>query len=129
MGSAIYCPSCRLPQPLAHRYCARCGTSLPTELVAGAADAGSAKTFRFFAGIKVDDKDPENAYLRVSCYREDRTFTSPEGTVTIPGHHVRFSVWVDNMAVCVISLPEVEARELAGYLESDLDGLLDRVVS
>ena len=119
----MFCPWCRLEQPSAHHYCPRCGGSLPTQLVPSDAADLSSKTFRYFAGIKVDERDPEGAYLRVTCYREDRRFESDEGSVTIPGHHVRFSIWVGNTCTCVISVPEVEARELTSYLAHELDGL------
>ena len=119
----MFCPWCRLEQPSAHRYCPRCGGSLPSDLFSSDAADHSSKTFRYFAGIKVDERDPEGAYLRVSCYREDRTFVTGEGSVTVPGHHVRFSIWVGNTCTCVISVPEVEARQLAEYLASELDGL------
>lgn len=63
------------------------------------------KTARFFAGLRVDDEDPENAFLRVSSYRL--------------GNHVRFSVWVGDRARCVVSIPESEARELAAFLTAE----------
>ena len=78
------------------------------------------KKTRFFAGTKVSDKDPEGSFLRVSCYLEEQTFDTPEGSVTIPGHHVRFSMWNDSEARCVLSLPETEARALAEFILDDL---------
>jgi hypothetical protein len=66
------------------------------------------KAARFFAGLRVDDEDPENAFLRVSSYRLD--------------NHVRFSVWVGDRARCVISIPESEARELAAFLAAETQG-------
>jgi hypothetical protein len=63
------------------------------------------KTARFFAGLRAADDDPENAYLRVTSYRD--------------GHHVRFSVWVGDRAQCVMSIPESEARELAAFLTAE----------
>jgi hypothetical protein len=118
----IFCPRCRLHQSVDHRFCVRCGAGLPRELVQGI-DSEAAKTFRFFAGVKVDERDHEGAFLRVSSYRRDQTFVTDEGSVTLPGHHVRFSVWVDNAAVCVISLPEAEARDLAEFLIGELCNL------
>ncbi len=64
------------------------------------------KTARFFAGLRVADEDPADAFLRVTSYRD--------------GHHVRFSVWVDDRARCVISIPESEARELVEFLGAEL---------
>jgi hypothetical protein len=79
-----------------------------------------AKSSRWFAGVKVGDGDPEGAYLRVSCYREEQVFEAPEGEVRIPGHHVRFSVWAGQEAKCVLSIAESEARELSEFLESNV---------
>lgn len=124
MIETMFCPWCRLEQSSSHRFCPRCGGPLPAGPLEDPHLSGErTKTFRFFAGIKVDDRDPENAYLRVSCYRKERTFTSPQGSVTIPGHHVRFSIWVGGEAVCVLSLPEAEAGELSKYLVAELNGL------
>lgn len=121
----IYCPSCRLHQPVDHVFCARCGRALPTQLI----KEPPAKRVRFFAGIKVSDGDPEGAFLRVSCYLKDQLFESPEGSVTIPGHHVRFSVWVGKEARSVISIPEAEARELAQFISDELGRLNNPLVT
>jgi hypothetical protein len=117
--SSIFCPRCSLEQPVRHRFCVRCGQSLPTDLL----EEGPAKRVRFFAGVKVTDTDREGAFLRVSCYLKEQTFSSDEGSVTIPGHHVRFSVWVGTEAKCVISIPETEARELADFIGTELGRL------
>ncbi len=119
---ALFCPSCRLRQPVSHRFCLRCGKRLPRYLMRSEQGA-EAKTLRIFAALRVTENDPEHAYLRVSCYKKDQTFEAPEGAVTVPGHHVRFSIWSVDRAICALSLPEVEARELAEYLISELDGL------
>ncbi|HEX2294713.1 MAG TPA: hypothetical protein VHN37_05325 [Actinomycetota bacterium] len=65
------------------------------------------KTARLFAGLRVDDEDPENAFLRVTRYHQG------------PGGHVRFSVWVGDRARCVISIPEGEARDLVAFLAAE----------
>jgi hypothetical protein len=78
------------------------------------------KASRFFAGVKVADTDPSGGFLRVSCYRDQQIIHSPEGSVVVPGHHVRFSVWSDAEARCVISLPETEARALLDFVASEL---------
>ena len=65
------------------------------------------KTARFFAGLRAADEDPEDAFLRVTSYRD--------------GHHVRFSVWVGDTARCVVSIPESEARELAAFLTAETE--------
>ena len=112
----IFFPDCRLEQPAQHRFCVRCGSHLPTELL----DVTPVKTTRFFAGIKATPGDPEQAYLRVSCYLKEQSFETEEGSVTIPGHHVRFSVWTDDQAQCVISIPETEAADLVTFITSQL---------
>ena len=113
---SIYCPSCRLEQPVEHTFCVRCGTALPADLL----EREPVKTARFFAGVRVDGEDPENAFLRVSSYRRNQVLEAPEGSIEIAGNHVRFSVWVDDRARCVISLPESEARELVTFLAEEL---------
>lgn len=83
-------------------------------------DSGRVKAARYFPGVKVSDGDPEGAFLRVTCYLKEQVFESPEGSVTIPGRHVRFSVWVGNEARCVMSIPESEARDLAAFVTDEL---------
>lgn len=112
----IFCPSCRLEQPADHTFCVACGESLPAHLLG----RDPAKSARFFAGVRVDGEDPENAFLRVTSYRRSQVLEAPEGTVEIAGNHVRFSVWVDDRARCVISIPESEARELVTFLAAEL---------
>ena len=110
----LFCPKCRLQQPVDHHWCVACGEALPSHLVA----ERSAKVARFFAGIKVGDDDPENGFLRVSCYSWDHRIESPEGSVSMPGSHVRVSMWVDDQARCVMSLPSSEALEMATFILS-----------
>ena len=112
----MFCPGCRLEQPTSHSFCVRCGGDLPSDLLA----EQPFKRARFFAGVKVADEDPEGGYLRVSCYRREHRIDRPEGSVVLPGHHVRFSVWVDSEVKCVLSIPESEARELAAFLRAEL---------
>jgi hypothetical protein len=83
------------------------------------------KSARFFAGVKVGPDDPENAYLRVSCYRTSERLEAPEGSVVVPGNHVRFSVWWRDEARCVMSISESEARDLAEFLARELGKLED----
>ena len=112
----IHCPQCGLSQPAVHLYCIACGVSLPSHLLPDA----QAKSARFFAGVPVADGDPQGAFLRVSCYLKEQTFTSAEGAVTIPGRHVRFSVWVGDEARCVLSIPETEAVDLARFIAAEM---------
>lgn len=113
---AIYCPTCGLEQPLQHRFCVRCGHELPTSLL-----RPPGKHARFFAGVKVDQDDPEQGYLRVSCYTRDERIESDGGELTYPAEHVRFSVWVDDTARCVLSIPASEANELAAFLTAEFE--------
>jgi hypothetical protein len=117
----VFCPRCRFEQSAAHTFCPRCGAALPAD----STQPASAKAVRYFAATKVGSDDPESAFLRVSSYRRDQHIVSPEGSVTIPGHHVRFSVWVGDAAVCALSLPESEARELGEFLIGELAQLED----
>jgi len=119
----MFCPQCRLSQSAAHRFCPRCGSTLFSNGVNPAAGLHlerPAKASRFFAGAKVADSDLPGAFLRVSCYRDEQVIHSPEGSVAVPGHHVRFSVWSVAEARCVISLPENEARALIDFVSEEL---------
>ena len=111
----IYCPLCRLEQPSEHRYCLGCGISLPTHLL----EEASSKRVRMFPGVKVQQGDLDAGFLRVSCYLKEQRFDAPEGTITFAGRHVRFSVWDGTSARCVLSVPESEARALAGFILSE----------
>lgn len=111
----LFCPQCRLEQPAGHTFCVRCGAELPSHLL-----EAPSKRVRYFAGIKIGEDDPEGAFLRVSCYLKEQIFSTPEGSVRIPGHHVRFSMWIGDEARCVLSIPESEARDLAAFIAEEL---------
>jgi hypothetical protein len=115
----IHCPQCRLKQPIGHTYCIACGEMLPGHLLGPI----PAKKTRSFAGIKVSEEDPAGAFLRASCYLKEQVWETEDGTVAIPGSHVRFSVWVGDEAKCVISIPHSEARDLARFLSAELSRL------
>jgi hypothetical protein len=115
--TAMFCPSCRLKQPTNHRFCARCGSDLPSELV-----TARAKTARFFAGVKVAAQDPTGGYLRVSHYSGTERLEEAGASLDVATEHVRFSVWVDDRATCVISLPASEARALSEFLREEFAG-------
>jgi hypothetical protein len=117
----IFCPQCRLKQSTSHTYCVRCGESLPARLLGPIPP----KRSRGFAGIKVSEDDPAGAFLRVSCYLKEQVWETDEGRVAIPGSHVRFSVWVDDEAKCVISIPHSEAKDLAHFISEELNRLND----
>jgi hypothetical protein len=117
--TTIFCPHCRLEQPVDHAYCARCGSDLPAHLLG----ERPAKKVRFFAGVKVQDEDLDIGYLRVSCYLKEHRIDSGGEIATYTGRHVRFSVWDGERARCVLSLPEHEARDLAAFIAEQMEEL------
>ncbi len=76
------------------------------------------KLSRWFLGFPVVEADPPRQALRVSRYLEEVELTSEEGTVRVPKHHVRFSIWNEDRCIAAVSLPEDEAAELAEFLLS-----------
>jgi hypothetical protein len=121
----LFCPQCGLKQPAEHRFCLSCGTPLPGHLLR----KPSPKISRWYLGIPVAREDPPNSALRVSRYLEEFEIHSAEGSVRIPDHHVRFSVWDGDRAVAAVSIPDTEAEDLARFLlasfrrdEAEADG-------
>src|SRR5688572_19617219 len=114
--AGIFCPSCALEQPITHRYCIRCGGELPSHLLVQRPQ----KVARWFAGVRIDEGDGDAPYLRVSCYLAEHTVETAEGSVMLPGRHVRFSVWDTDRATCALSLPENEALALAAFISHEL---------
>jgi hypothetical protein len=114
----MYCPHCGLEQPSEHRFCVACGDRLPRELLSG----HRPKVTRWFWSVPVGPEDNPQTALRVSRYLEERILETDEGSVRIPGHHVRFSVWVEDRAVCAVSLPDHEAESLAEFLLASMPG-------
>lgn len=115
----MYCPNCGLKQPLEHRFCVSCGSRLPRELLR----MPGPKVTRWFSGIPIHPEDSPTAMLRVSRYLDEFEIETDEGSVRVPSHHVRFSVWVEDRAACVVSIPDSEARGLADFLLAEvLDG-------
>jgi hypothetical protein len=108
----MYCPRCGLRQPTTHRFCVSCGTRLPRDLL----DEPGPKVSRWFFTLPVAPEDPPHAALRVSRYLEEIELRTPDGSVRVPSHHVRFSVWIEDRAVCAVSVPDDEAEELAEFL-------------
>lgn len=108
----MYCPRCGLKQPSEHRFCASCGLRLPTGVIRGQ----KPKISRWFSGIPVHPEDSPTAMLRVSRYLDEFRIETDEGSVQVPSHHVRFSVWIDDQATCAMSIPDFEAEALAGFL-------------
>jgi len=112
----VFCPHCGLGQPEEHRFCASCGTRLPRELL----PERTPKVSRWFWGLPVAAGDPEVGALRVSRYLEEYEIEAAEGSVSVPNHHVRFSIWVDDRAACALSISDEEAAELAAFLQAEV---------
>jgi len=108
----MYCPRCGLRQPTTHRFCVSCGTKLPRDLL----DEPGPKVSRWFFTLPVAPEDPSHAALRVSRYLEEIELRTAAGSVRVPSHHVRFSVWIEDRAVCAVSIPDDEAEALAEFL-------------
>jgi hypothetical protein len=109
----MYCPACGFGQPATHRFCVSCGSKLPTDLLG----PRPPKVTQLFAGFPTHPSDAPDPVLRVSRYVDDIVFESEEGSVTIPGRHVRFSVWVTERPESAISLSDDEASRLAVFLQ------------
>ncbi|HWL89854.1 MAG TPA: zinc-ribbon domain-containing protein [Actinomycetota bacterium] len=108
----MFCPRCGFDQPDDHRFCMTCGAQLPTHLVSTRVP----KITRLFLGIQTSEQDPAGAVLRVSRYMEDHEFSTPEGTIVIPGDHARVSIWHVDRPVAAISVTQSEAAELGRFL-------------
>ncbi|HEV8421260.1 MAG TPA: hypothetical protein VGR13_07895 [Actinomycetota bacterium] len=103
-------------QPFEHRFCASCGTLLPKELPR----RPSPKVTRWFSGVPVHPDDSPTAMLRVSRYLDEFEIETGDGSVRIPSHHVRFSVWVEDRVTCAVSIPDSEAQGLADFLLAEV---------
>jgi hypothetical protein len=73
--------------------------------------------------MPVVPSDPPNAALRVSRYVESVELKTAEGTARVPSHHVRFSIWHQDRAVCAVSVPDDEAEALAEFLLAQVNGV------
>jgi len=94
-----------------------CGSTLPTQLL----HPRQPKVTQLFAGVPTHPSDLPDSVLRVSRYADDVVFESPEGSVTIPGRHVRLSMWVTQRPECAISLSDEEAGRLALFLQTPIE--------
>ena len=74
------------------------------------------KISRWFRSLPVAEGDPNFGAVRVSRYLEEYEIETAEGSVRVPSHHVRISLWEDDRAVFALSIPEDEAEELAQFL-------------
>jgi hypothetical protein len=108
----MFCPSCGLGQPDDHRFCVACGRALPGYLL----QTHGPKVSRWFLGLPVAPSDRAGSALRVSRYVGEVELDTPEGSASVPSHHVRFSIWIDDRAVAAISLTDDESTSVAGFL-------------
>jgi hypothetical protein len=54
--------------------------------------------------------------LRVSRYLHEFDIETRDGSVRIPAHHVRISIWSDDRALCAVSISDDEAHDLLSFL-------------
>jgi hypothetical protein len=108
----MFCPTCGSEQSNDHRFCAFCGGRLPLELF----ERRRPKQTNLFLGIPTHPDDAPEPVLRVSRYREEVEIETVDGSVVIPGHHVRLSIWIVDRPVCAMSLSDDEAERLAQFL-------------
>ncbi len=118
----MYCPSCGLTQPLEHRFCVSCGIRLPRELLR----TPSPKVTRWFSSVPVHPHDNPTAMLRASRYLDEFEIETAEGSVRVPSHHVRLSVWVEDRVACAVSIPDSEAHGLADFMLAEVADGNDR---
>jgi hypothetical protein len=112
----MYCPRCGLDQPTEHWFCISCGTRLPTELLPHDAP----KVTRWFRSVPIHPQDGPEMLLRVSRYLKEFEIQTEDGSVRIPAHHVRFSIWSVDRALCAVSIPDDEANALATFLAAEV---------
>jgi hypothetical protein len=108
----MYCPRCGLGQPSDHRFCVACGIRLPTELL----PPDAPKVSRWFRSVPIHPEDRPEMMLRASRYIHEFDIETEDGSVRIPAHHVRFSIWSGDRALCAVSIPDDEAQALSGFL-------------
>jgi hypothetical protein len=89
-----------------------CGVRLATETL----EASGPKVTRLFRSIPVGPEDDPEAMLRVTRYVDEVQIQTDDGSVVIPNHHVRLSIWHGDKASSVISIPDSEAEELSRFL-------------
>jgi hypothetical protein len=108
----MFCPTCGSEQANDHRFCAFCGGRMPVELFA----RRGPKQTSLFLGVPTHPDDAPEPILRVSRYLDEVEIETGDGSVVIPGHHVRLSIWVVDRPVCAMSLSDDEAERLAQFL-------------
>ncbi len=107
----MFCPRCGYGQPKDHSFCVDCGATLPAWH-----PSGGPKESRWYVALPVVPQDPPGAAIRVSRYAQEFDWATEEGSVRVPGHHVRFSVWVADQVLAAASLSEEEAHALARFV-------------
>jgi len=118
----MFCPGCGAEQADAHRFCPGCGRRLPAEPLSSTGP----KLTRWFRSLPIRPSDAPDATLRVTRYLEEVTIETDDGSVRVPAHHVRFSIWSGDQARCAISIPDDEAEALAEFLFGSVDQERDR---
>jgi hypothetical protein len=89
-----------------------CGIRFPSEQL----EASGPKVTRLFRSIPVGPDDDPDAMLRVTRYIDEVEIQTEDGSVLIPNHHVRLSIWHEDRPSGVISIPDGEAEELSRFL-------------
>jgi hypothetical protein len=79
------------------------------------------KLSRWFRAYPIRPGDSPDSMLRVTRYVEEVTIESAEGSVRVPSHHVRFSIWEGDHARCCVSIPDDEATDLADFLAAAVE--------
>lgn len=69
------------------------------------------KSSSLFAAIRPTESTKDEVYVKASCYVHDLTKSEDRNR-----DHVRLSLWSDNEAQLVISMPLDEARRLASFI-------------
>jgi hypothetical protein len=108
----MFCPWCGYERSNDYRFCVSCGGRLPVERLW----RSGRKQTNLFLGIPTHPDDAPEPVLRVSRYVDEVKVESIDGSVIIPGHHVRISIWLVDRPVCAMSLSEEEADRLGQFL-------------
>jgi hypothetical protein len=80
---------------------------------------GGPKESRWFLALPVVPQDRAGTAIRVTRYLEEFDWSTEEGTVRVPAHHVRFSIWISDEVQAAASISADDARALAQLLLAD----------
>jgi hypothetical protein len=75
---------------------------------------------RWFRSVPIHPEDRPETMLRVSRYLKEFDIETEDGSVRIPAHHVRFSIWSRDRALFALSIPDDEANALATFLAAEV---------